>query len=153
MEAGKAYLRKADANGVSVYSHLTTVLASLLETQPANALNAFESVSLACKAKSYKPGMVSTGVAPPELPDHGAWQQAGEDDRPVPPPHPRSALRCASFAAAPPSARSSVRGVLIPEISVAPVRNGGAWRSIERKPRRRLDGIILLPQYRTVVEC
>ena len=53
MEAGKAYLRKADANGVSVYSHLTTVLASLLETQPANALDAFESVSLACKGAAY----------------------------------------------------------------------------------------------------
>ena len=33
MEAGKSYLRTTDADGVSVYSHLTEVLATLLDTK------------------------------------------------------------------------------------------------------------------------
>lgn len=69
MEAGKAYLRQTDADGISVYSHLTDVLATLLELQPANALEAFESTSLRCKAANYMADAVATGVAPPELPD------------------------------------------------------------------------------------
>lgn len=72
MEAGKKYMRTTDENGVSIYSHLTDVLASLLETQSPNALDAFESVSLDCKKKSYVAKTYDTGVAPPELPDPSA---------------------------------------------------------------------------------
>lgn len=69
MDSGKAFLKKGDANGVSVYSHLTDVLATLLETQPANALDAFEGVSISKKAAHYKAGQVSIAAAPAELPD------------------------------------------------------------------------------------
>ena len=64
LDAGKAFLRKTNADGVSVYSHLTEVLATLLETQPASALDAFEGVSLATKASHYKAG----AMVPPEAP-------------------------------------------------------------------------------------
>lgn len=70
------YLRKTNADGVSVYSHLTDVLATLLETQPASALDAFEGVSASVKGASYKAGAVSTGTAPPELPDPSAPVEA-----------------------------------------------------------------------------
>ena len=79
MESGKAFLKKSDPNGVSVYSHLTDVLASLLETQPANALAAFEGVSTATKAKAYTAGAVSIPPAPTELPDPNAEAGPGED--------------------------------------------------------------------------
>lgn len=68
MEAGKAFLRQTNADGVSVYSHITEVLAHLLETQPANALDAFESMSLARKSAHYAPGKVVVGKTPTELP-------------------------------------------------------------------------------------
>lgn len=68
MEDAKTYLRKTNKDGVSVYSHLTTVLATLLDQQPSSALDCFESVSLSCKKAHYTPGVVDTGVAPPEEP-------------------------------------------------------------------------------------
>ncbi len=72
----KAFLRKTDAKGVSVYSHLTDVLAYLLETQPGDALGAFESASLA-KKESYYTGAAAP-PAPPELPDPSAPVPAAE---------------------------------------------------------------------------
>lgn len=70
MDAGKTFLRKTDARGISVYSHLTEVLATLLETQPANALDCFEGVSLSKKAAHYQASTVlPPAEAPPELPD------------------------------------------------------------------------------------
>jgi len=65
MEQAKTYLRKTNADGVSVYSHLTTVLATLLDQQPSSALDAFESVSLSCKKAAYTAGAVDTGTVPP----------------------------------------------------------------------------------------
>lgn len=72
MEAGKAFLRQTNEDGVSVYSHLTEVLATLLDTQPHNPLESFEGVSLAAKAAHYKAGAVVVGEAPAELPDPDA---------------------------------------------------------------------------------
>ena len=72
MDAGKAFLRKTNEDGVSVYSHLTEVLATLLETQPTNALDAFESVSLAKKSAMLKPGALDISDPPGELPDPDA---------------------------------------------------------------------------------
>jgi len=69
MEAEKAYLRKTDANGVSVYSHLTEVLATLLSEKPANALDMLEGVSLACKKAHYKASdEITVPEPPPETP-------------------------------------------------------------------------------------
>ena len=46
----RAYLQKVDDAGVSVYGHITEVLARILTAQPENALDALESVSLEAKA-------------------------------------------------------------------------------------------------------
>ena len=72
MEASKAYLMKTDENGVSVYSHLTNVLAVLLDSQPASALDAFEATSLATKKMHYAAGAAAVTPAAPELPDPAA---------------------------------------------------------------------------------
>jgi hypothetical protein len=63
----KAFLRKTNADGVSVYSHLTEVLATLLDQKPDNALDALEGVSLACKQKHYIPALAVVPQPPPEL--------------------------------------------------------------------------------------
>lgn len=54
MEGGKAFLRQTNKDGVSVYSHLTEVLATLLDTK-GNSLDMLEGVSKAVKAKHYQP--------------------------------------------------------------------------------------------------
>ena len=63
----KAFLRKTNADGVSVYSHLTEVLATLLDQKPDNALDVLEGVSLACKQKHYIPALAVVPQPPPEL--------------------------------------------------------------------------------------
>jgi len=65
---GKAWLRQTDEQGVSVYSHLTEVLATLLDKKPSNALAMLEGASLAAKGSHYAPAAVSVPEAPPELP-------------------------------------------------------------------------------------
>jgi len=69
MEESKEFLRKPTENGVSVYSHLTEVLATLLTQKPENALDMLEGVSLACKKTHYDPADVVLPVMPPVLPD------------------------------------------------------------------------------------
>jgi len=76
MEASKAFLRKTDADGVSVYSHLTDVLTSLLEIRPTSALDSFESVSLLKKTAHYQAGTVAPGEVFPELPPADAPVEA-----------------------------------------------------------------------------
>ena len=68
MDAGKAFLRSTNAHGVSVYSHLTEVLANLLSEKPDNALDFFEGVSLACKKSHYSAVMTMMPDVPLELP-------------------------------------------------------------------------------------
>lgn len=53
MDTGKAFLQKPNDNGVSVYSHLTDVLATLLEKKPANALAELEGVSASVKQQHF----------------------------------------------------------------------------------------------------
>ena len=67
MEAGLRELRQTNKDGVSVYSHLTEVLASLLDTKPPNALEMLEGMSLAKKAAHYKPELVAVSDAPEEV--------------------------------------------------------------------------------------
>ena len=59
----RAYLQKVDDAGVSVYGHITEVLARILTAQPDNALDALESVSLEAKAGYFD---AASAVAPPE---------------------------------------------------------------------------------------
>lgn len=66
--AGKAFLRKTNADGVSVYSHITEVLATLLAQKPENALDVLEGVSLACKQKHYSAAATVVPETPPEVP-------------------------------------------------------------------------------------
>ena len=68
-DEGKAFLRQTDKNGVSVYSHITEVLSTLLEKKPPNALDMLEGVSLACKSKHYDPDAIEISDAAPELMD------------------------------------------------------------------------------------
>jgi len=76
-QAGKAWLQETDAQGVSVYGHLTGVLARLLETRPADALGALESVSADVKKGHFTPASAEAPAAPTELPDGGsdAWRE------------------------------------------------------------------------------
>jgi radial spoke head protein 4A len=68
MEESTAFLRKTNEHGVSVYSHLTEVLATLLAQKPEDALDMLEGVSLACKKTHYAPEAVVLPEAPPVLP-------------------------------------------------------------------------------------
>ena len=51
----KAFLLQKNAQGVSVYDHLSRVLAALLAERPAAAVEALEEVSAAVKAGTYAP--------------------------------------------------------------------------------------------------
>jgi hypothetical protein len=59
----RAHLQKVDDAGVSVYGHITEVLARILTAQPENALDALESVSLQAKAGYFD---AASTLAPPE---------------------------------------------------------------------------------------
>ena len=84
MDTAKAFLRQTNADGVSVYSHLTEVLATLLQKQPDNALDMLEGVSLECKKKHYSPEGTAAPEAPAEVPPplsdveqaSSAWHEA-----------------------------------------------------------------------------
>jgi hypothetical protein len=99
-ETAKAWLRQTNENGVSVYSHLTEVLATLLTHKPDAALDALEGVSLQCKQAHYAPDATAVPEAPAEAPPPptereaaaAAWHEAnatllapkkGEDDAPA----------------------------------------------------------------------
>ena len=77
--ADKAWLQKTDAEGISVYGHLTDVLARLLETRPADALQALESISKDVKDGHFTSASAETAPAPTSLPDSessDAWQRS-----------------------------------------------------------------------------
>ena len=71
----RAHLQKVNDAGISVYGHITEVLARILTAQPENALDALESVSLEAKASYFD---AATTVAPPEpssdLEQPSEWQ-------------------------------------------------------------------------------
>jgi len=54
-EKAKAYLKQADAKGISLYDHLTSVLLKLNSSRPADALAEFEAISLAVKSTALTP--------------------------------------------------------------------------------------------------
>jgi radial spoke head protein 4A len=72
MEGGKAFLRATNKDGVSVYSHLTEVLATLLDQKAPNSLDMLEGVSKAVKAKHYQPDEIEIVDPCPEVLDAGA---------------------------------------------------------------------------------
>ena len=76
MAEGRDYLSKIDDNGVSVYSHITDVLARILAGKPADALDVFESVSLEAKAGHFTPASATAPEASPDAESASAWQTA-----------------------------------------------------------------------------
>ena len=84
MEPSKAWLLRPNEQGVSVYSHLTDVLATMLDenVQPADALDAFESISKSVKAKAFTAASATAPPAPTSAPDAdatSAWQQGASE--------------------------------------------------------------------------
>lgn len=57
-------MQKRNSAGVSMYGHLTDVLATLLDQKPADALSAFESISLQLKTQQF----TLDSAVPPEMP-------------------------------------------------------------------------------------
>ena len=70
-----SFLQRPNEKGVSVYSHLTDVLATILASNPADALGAFEALSAKVKSSSFDPAAVTVPPPPPttapEVPDSG----------------------------------------------------------------------------------
>ena len=71
----RAYLQKVDDAGVSVYGHITEVLARILTAQPENALDALESVSLEAKAGYFDAASTLAPAEPSSDLEHPSeWQ-------------------------------------------------------------------------------
>ena len=69
MEDSRSFLRQTNEDGVSVYSHLTEVLATLLiNEKPDQALESLEGTSLACKKTHYSAASAIIPAEPPEAP-------------------------------------------------------------------------------------
>jgi len=71
----KAWMQKTDELGVSLYGHITEVLATILTQKPADGLDALEAVSAQVKGTYFKPGV----PAPPpgtiaDAPGSTTWQ-------------------------------------------------------------------------------
>ena len=70
-------MQKTDEYGVSLYGHITEVLAKILTDKPEDGLDALEAVSQQIKSSYFKPG-----VPPPapgtvaDEPGSEAWQAA-----------------------------------------------------------------------------
>ncbi len=54
-ENAKAFLRKTDANGRTLYDHITNVILDVVREKPENALEAFESISVRVKKATTDP--------------------------------------------------------------------------------------------------
>ena len=67
VEAAKAYLMKANAEGCNLYDHLAEVMSKLLVEKPADALAQLEAISAEVKANKFVPGPApaKAGTAPP----------------------------------------------------------------------------------------
>merc|ERR1719440_789627 len=69
LEDSRSFLRQTNEDGVSVYSHLTEVLATLLiNEKPDQALESLEGTSLACKKTHYSAASAIIPAEPPEAP-------------------------------------------------------------------------------------
>ena len=66
VEAAKAYLMKANAEGCNLYDHLAEVMSKLLSEKPADALAQLEAISAEVKATKFVPGPgpAKAGTAP-----------------------------------------------------------------------------------------
>jgi len=62
MNAEKAYLKAPGADGISLYGHLTEVLATMLEKGEKDALGSIEALSMKAKGTHFTP---ASAVAPP----------------------------------------------------------------------------------------
>uniref|UniRef100_A0A7S4EYZ4 Uncharacterized protein n=1 Tax=Chrysotila carterae TaxID=13221 RepID=A0A7S4EYZ4_CHRCT len=78
-EAAKAWLLQANDTGVSVYGHLTEVLAHMLNTQPTDAVDALEITSHQVKQSYFTKDSAIPPPAPTAAPDADSatsWQQS-----------------------------------------------------------------------------
>ena len=72
-----AYFQKSGESGESLYSQLTDVLATILITKPANALDAFESISQQVKEGRFTAAAAVAPPAPTEAPVvDSAWEES-----------------------------------------------------------------------------
>jgi len=74
---GLAFLQTTDENGMSVYSQLTDVIASILLSKPADALESFEAISQKVKAGQFSAASTVVPPAPIEVSAaETAWEEA-----------------------------------------------------------------------------
>ena len=64
VEAAKAYLMKANSEGLSLYDHLSEVMSKLLTEKPEDALAQLEAISAEVKATKFVPGAAPATAAP-----------------------------------------------------------------------------------------
>lgn len=64
VEAAKAYLMKANSEGLSLYDHLSEVVSKLLTEKPEDALAQLEAISAEVKATKFVPGSAPAKGAP-----------------------------------------------------------------------------------------
>ena len=78
-----AALQASNDSGISIYNHLTDVLAKLLESKPAGtmALDEFEAMSALMKTTQY-----SAGLPEPEPPADTTWKEETGKLLAAPPP-------------------------------------------------------------------
>lgn len=78
MLAAKAYLQEPGADGVSLYGHLTEVLATMLENKTQDPLGSLESLSQQIKPTHFTPESAQPPAPPPTEPSEegGAWHTA-----------------------------------------------------------------------------
>ena len=86
----KAYLQQPGADGVSLYGHLTEVLATMLENKTADPLGAIESISAQVKGTHFTASSAKAPDPPaPEPSDEGGeWHKASNKLLTVAPPLP-----------------------------------------------------------------
>lgn len=65
-ETSKAFLRKADPNGRTLYDHLTSVILEVVKQKPDNPLEAFEAISVRVKQGAIDPTVYKEVPAIPE---------------------------------------------------------------------------------------
>lgn len=78
MLAAKAYLQEPDKQGVSLYSHLTEVLAGFLEKDDNDVLGPLEAASMTAKGTHFTAASATAPPMPPLEPasDGGKWHES-----------------------------------------------------------------------------
>ena len=78
VQKSKAYLQDPKRNGVSIYSHLTEVLADMLEAQTPNALESLESFSMKMKDSCLSKELMdpTAPVWEPVRVSSGTWHES-----------------------------------------------------------------------------